>query len=491
MCYKVTVSGLKLKLAMLALAALVCAFYLSTLRPGQVWMDDYAQYVLHAANIADGKPYKLPGYIFNPDYQYTGPATYPPVFPLLLAPVYKIYGFDLQAMKAETVLFFSAFLCVLFLLFREGLPGAAPLIIAGLVGLNPVFWKFKDYLYSEYPFLFFSFAALYVYGRARAAEDSGGAWRRPAFAAGLLACLAYGTRTAGALLLPAFILADLLSGRGISKTFIFVLITAAVPAAAQNIFVHSDAVYLQQARAWFKDTSFFTVVYNNLRDYPGRFAMLFENGYERTAAWELLAAIFALSVAGIAALKRKTGLIETYTAINILFILACPAADGLRYGFMLVPPLFYYAFLGWNACAVKAGRAARYGGPALLLLTLASYGGVYSKANYGSFKEGTEKSETKQLFEYVSDHTLPGNIIIFRKPRTLLLYTGRASSMYQLGGGDDKLLAYFKKLGAGYLITGSVFPEDVSFLQPFVGRNAKFFRQLYANPDFRVYQILQ
>ena len=490
MCYKILVRK-NLNICMLALAGVVCAFYLATLRTGQGWMDDYAQYALHAANLAEGKPYRIPGYIFNPDYQYTGPVTYPPVFPLLLAPVYKVAGFDLRAMKGETVFFFSAFLYLLFLLFRDVLPGAAPLIIAGLVGFNPVFWKFKDYLYSEYPFLFFSFAALYVYGLARRAEDSGGNWRAAALGTGLLTYLACGTRTAGALLVPSFLLSDLLASRRFSKTFIAAFSAAAALAAVQTLTLHSDAVYVEQARAWFRDSSFFTVIFKNLRDYPGRFMLLFDNGFSRAGAWALLAAVSALAAAGFAArLKAKAGLLEVYAVIGVLFLLVCPAADGIRYGFTLVPLLFCYAFLGWAAFSKKLGGAARYAGPALLLLTLASYGDAYSQANYGAFKEGTEKTETKQLFEYVSASTAASDIIIFRKPRTLLFYTGRASSMYQLTGGDDNLAAYIKKIGAGYVITGCVFPEDISYLQPFMDRHAKLFRQVYANNDFRVYKVL-
>ena len=399
---------------MLLLAGLVCIFYLSTMRKGQGWMDDYAQYVLHAANIADGKPYKLSGYIFNPAYPFIGPVTYPPVFPLLLAPVYKAADLDLQAMKAETILFFSVFLYILFLLFTETLPGWQPLILAGLIGFNPVFWKFKDYLYSEYVFLFFSFAALYAFGRARAAEDSGGRWKAQALSAGVLLYLAYGTRSVGALAGLAFIAADLLDCKKFSKTLLTACGAALCLAAVQNLTLHSDAVYVEQARSWFAETPFFTVLLNNIRDYPGRFAQLFGNGYLSPPAWLLLAATAALAAAGfLARLRKKVSTLEIYAVLNSLVLLACPAADGLRYGFPLVPFLFYYAFHGWER--ISGSRPGlRRAGPALILALLFSYAGAYSKAQYGGFREGTDNPETVRLFDYLRSGTLPADVVIFR-----------------------------------------------------------------------------
>lgn len=61
-----------------------------TIRPGQPWGDDFAMYILHAKNIASGKAYTDTGYIPNPGYAVLGPAAYPPLFPLVLSPVYRM-----------------------------------------------------------------------------------------------------------------------------------------------------------------------------------------------------------------------------------------------------------------------------------------------------------------------------------------------------------------------------------------------------------------
>lgn len=472
----------------LALALAVGAFYLLTPRHGQGWMDDYAQYVRHAANLAEGRPYADTGYILNPSYQVAGPVTYPPVLPLLLAPVYKLAGPDLRAMKALTVVCFAGFLYVLCLLFREGLGEKRALLLAALVGLSPVFWKFKDYLYAEYPFLLFSFAALLVYGRARDAERAGRGWLPRALAAGLLTYLAYGTRSAGAALLPAFLLADLAGERRLSKTFLACCAPALCLAGLQALTFHSDAVYAAQAASLFSGTTLAGAVTGNLFGYADRFTLLFENGRVPLLPALLLAAAASLAVYGLARRAAAGALFAAYAVINALLLLVFPAADGLRYAFPLVPFLLYYALAGWELLSPRLGRAARPAGAALLLLLAASYAGVYAKAQYGKFAEGTEKAETKRLFDFISANTSPEDVFIFRKPRTLALYTGRRAAMYHFGG-DAQVLAYFREIGASYLVTGRIFPEDVHFLLPFAGRNAALLQEVYANDDFRVYRL--
>lgn len=477
-----------LKIWALGLAAAVCVFHLLTLRQGQTWMDDYAQYVLHASNIAEGRPYADTGYVVNPSYLDTGPETYPPVFPLMLAAVHAAGGADLQVMKAVTVAAFSGFLFVLFLLFRERLGDRRALIVSGLVGFSPVFWKFKDYLYSEYPFLLFSFGALYVYGRARAAEAAGRGWLPRAIAAGLLAYLAYGTRSAGAALPAAFLVADLVERKKPSRTFYCCIAAALVPAAAQWLAVHSDAAYAHVVRGSFAGASLFDIMAGNVIYYADSFTLYFENGYFGVLPAVLLAAVSCLAAYGFVLRAAGEPLLAAYVLINSALVLALPRADILRYAFPLVPFLFYYSLAGWELLCPRLGRAARYAGPLLLLLVLFSYAGWYSRAQYGRFGQGTDNPETIQLFDYVRREVPTPDLVIFRKPRALALHAGRRASMYHFGS-DAELLSYFEEAGAGWLVTGAVFPEDRAFLIPFVGRNSQYLREVYSNPDFKVYRI--
>lgn len=135
--------------------SLICGFYLLTLREGHNWGRGFSMYILHARNIAEGQAYADTGYIFNPDNPIA-----PRSYPLLLAPIYRLFGLNLEAMKVEIVLFFIAWLYIIFRVLEKELLFRERLALITLLGLNPYLWSFKDNILSEIPFVFFLYLAL-------------------------------------------------------------------------------------------------------------------------------------------------------------------------------------------------------------------------------------------------------------------------------------------------------------------------------------------
>jgi hypothetical protein len=84
-------------LTAVTVVAMVGVFYLVTIREGHRWGGDFSMYIHHAKNIVEGIDYRDTGYIYNPFYPSLGPKTYPPVFPLLLSPIYKWFGLKLKS----------------------------------------------------------------------------------------------------------------------------------------------------------------------------------------------------------------------------------------------------------------------------------------------------------------------------------------------------------------------------------------------------------
>jgi hypothetical protein len=87
------------KLAADAILVVACVFQLLSIRDGQPWGDDFAQYIAHARNLVEGRPYGDVGVLRAG--QFLGPAEYPPVFPLMLAPVYCLFGPNLTAQSTS------------------------------------------------------------------------------------------------------------------------------------------------------------------------------------------------------------------------------------------------------------------------------------------------------------------------------------------------------------------------------------------------------
>src|SRR5437773_12180759 len=196
-------------------AVLVGMFYLVTIREGHGWDDDFSMYILHARNIANGQAYAETGYVYNPHNPVVGPRTYPPGFPLLLAPVVKLFGVDLWALKVVVVGFFVASLLMIVRVFRSGLAPAYLAALVLVVGLNPFFWEFKDYIVSDIPFLFFGLVSLHLFRQAdepNAARD-----RRTMLAvlSGAAAYASYAVRMLALVLAACFIAHDLIRYRRI------------------------------------------------------------------------------------------------------------------------------------------------------------------------------------------------------------------------------------------------------------------------------------
>jgi hypothetical protein len=125
-----------------ALLVAIGTFHAATVRQGHLWADDFAMYVHHAQNIAEGRPYADTGYIFTSIV--VGPKYYPPIFPLLLTPIYKVSGLNLIPMKLGQVVFLLLSLIAIHAYWRRDLGSGYTLALIAIVGFAPAFWTAKD-----------------------------------------------------------------------------------------------------------------------------------------------------------------------------------------------------------------------------------------------------------------------------------------------------------------------------------------------------------
>ncbi|MEP7345948.1 MAG: glycosyltransferase family 39 protein, partial [Gemmatimonadaceae bacterium] len=96
---------------------------------------DFAQYILHAKALVDGRRYTDTGYIYTPFTFLVGPRAQPPGLPLLLTPVVALFGTNLMVLKNVVVLSAVAFVLIAATYFgrRESLwTGAAVALLTSL-----------------------------------------------------------------------------------------------------------------------------------------------------------------------------------------------------------------------------------------------------------------------------------------------------------------------------------------------------------------------
>ncbi len=128
------------------LVAIIASAHFFGLTPGHVFaQDDFAAYVMQAANLVEHRRYTDIRYVPNPEAPWVSPANgYPPVYPLLLAPVYWWRGLDLRAMKMVTVFTFAIFLAAFAKWVRPMVSPRLRVVAVLLVGLSPAFWNYRD-----------------------------------------------------------------------------------------------------------------------------------------------------------------------------------------------------------------------------------------------------------------------------------------------------------------------------------------------------------
>ena len=221
-----------------ALVAGVAVFLVSTLRKGHNWDGDYALYIMHAENIVAGRPYGATPYIFNP-LNRIHPAAYPPGLPLLLAPVYRVAGVNLQRMKLVGVASFALFLFVFARTATHRLPTPLALALVATLGFHPWVWDFKDTVFSEFPFMFFCYATLaLVDGISEQPLSRRWAAMGAAAVTLALACL---TRSIGLVLLPTILLVSWRATRRLVNSGTLVVLTAVLLIVLVRLVFPQDA----------------------------------------------------------------------------------------------------------------------------------------------------------------------------------------------------------------------------------------------------------
>ncbi len=494
--------GHRASAAAAAAIVVVGVFYLLTIRPGHAWGDDFAMYIHHAKNLVEGVPYQNTGHIVNYHDPGDPPASYPPGLPLLLVPVYKVFGLNLTAMKAEVVLLWLAALAMLFLVFRRDLPAPASVGLVALAGFNPFLWDFKDQVLSDLPFLFFLTLAIHLIQTRPGTPSLPVVRAVHALGLGLAVYLAYSTRSVGAVLVATLLVVDLLERRRLRlDTLATLAVFAAMYVVTRTVLgTGATSSYLEAFAAGP------AALLRNLASLPGSFATFWDNGYSRLGTRVLVVLLTALAATGyLTRVRRGPTVLEVFPPLYLLVLVLWPYTyyEGSRYLIPLFPWFLFYVFVGVAAIRPRVPAAASslaLAGMAVLILL--SYAGQYTWLDFGPIRDGVTEPEAVQLFAYVRERTALDDVFIFSRPLALALFGGRSSSSYWVPKHAEDLWTYAGEIHATHLVIGKGrrnppsaadyiwFPEDGTFLRRFASTHQDQLLEVFSNADFVVYRIV-
>ncbi|MDX2045123.1 MAG: hypothetical protein SF097_28200 [Acidobacteriota bacterium] len=485
---------------------IIGVFYLLTIRQGHQWGDDFSMYIQHAQNIAEGASYHSTSYIYLPPY--VGPASYPPICPLVLAPVVWLFGLNLTAMKAELILVFLLGLFVLAKIAKEFLPANWQLALIALVGLNPYFWETKDLVESEPVFYLMVYLSVFVVLNSYNAIQAGASRLTQlgyALATGLSFYLAYGTRSIGIVLVPSLVFFDLIRNRKLSLPSLYAVgsvLLAIGLIVLQAVLLRSDRTYVESvntgSESFLRDWMQFAL--NNVPLYTASLTQIWDNGYSKLARLALTMVMSGLAVVGfVAQLRKRITFIEVFVALYTVCVVIAPMDGGIRYLLPVVPFFIFYALQGirllmeqqfFKAVAFRGGRTVALGGLAAAITLTYVLG--YTVYNFREIPNGISGKDAVEFFDYVNRQTAQTDVLIFGKPRALGLFTGRRGSFYPVTKDDQVIWNYFRKINATHIVSGplGIEPTEDEFLTGFLNRNRSHLREEFSKTTLKVYRIV-
>jgi len=480
------------KLASNTLILVVAFFFLFNLHNGHNWGDDFSMYIRHAQNLVQGIPYSQTGYIYNPDTSFYGPQAYPPIFPLMLAPLVYFFGINLLILKVPGILSFIGFLFLLNnRIVRDDFPESLRVLLVGLVGFSPVFFYQSEQILSDLPFLFITACALFLIDSSFPVyEKHAGRWQRDVLI-GLLIYLSYGSRSIGFLLIPVVIILFLVRKRNNLRSLLVILLTAAVLIGFQNLLITGTGSYFDQFPGSF--TAILSILLRMFLYYLGLIINLFpiQNNLMQNGVFLIL---FECSLLGlIVRFKKDVSSYELFFLIYTGCLLFWPSYQGYRFLLPVLP--FYFLFIVEGIFYISQNLVRFVWIRKILSLVLIGCVIlIYSNSYRGVFPRplsDMEKPSTRELFAYVKAKTPKDDSIVFFKPRVLALYTDRRSVVIAVPGIGVDPIERMKQFSVDWVIARKFYDNEYQpELRDLVEQKPDQFFLVYENDDFQMYHFV-
>lgn len=427
---------------------LIVAVHALTLRSASSWAgtgSDLGISIVHGLNLLEGRNFfDTSGYTTPALEAGAAPRTYPAVYSLLQASLFRLAGFE-NFFLASKRLQIAALFCMLsfFALFvrrRDG-PWLALLSLAAF-GLSPFLFEFKELIRPE---LYFG-AILYglfcyvdrVDGRTAPTANRSGRRLPPI----LMALCFYGliaVRSIGIVMLPAVVLYDLVTRRRIRAATLVAVVGALTLYFLQGRLLGGAAETSYAAEFATTPSDIVTRALINAKAYYYVLISFFsfaDEGTDGTSVVLLLVTLASFIVGLVASLRRSIGLHDMFFAgYFVVLLLHETVSAWARYMLLAMPMLFYYALLGLQLIGNRLPTAVR-GVQMLLygLLLLAAYGSVYSRALIlGPIETGPTEANFLAMSRSLSALTPDGSVIAAREPLWVRLASGRTVAQSPLG----------------------------------------------------------
>jgi 4-amino-4-deoxy-L-arabinose transferase-like glycosyltransferase len=464
--------------------ALLLAVHLATLQDGHCWeFDDFGQYLAHARNLVEGRPYQDGIVLANTP---ASPAAYPPVYPLLLAPVWAAFGLNFIYLKAVNLLLLVLMAAPLFRLLRRELSRETALLFTMYCLSAPFFFIFKQRIYSDWAFWLFALWALVLF---QGYLDRGGG-RRLAVSL-IFMSLAMLSRMAGLSLFAGAVLWLVLVRRNWKAALLCVTIPLALLLVGQLWLDTPVLGYLDQLPPWSH------WAHGSLYNIIGTLWHLFEalaggklnpdtDGLLYFPPMVLVGVLLVWSVA-YRFWRREPGFYLTfgliYWLLNILWPFSPTTRSMVLLGFVLLPTIVQGIGLLLDRLGASR-RGWRNKGLATVALAAMALNIVIIGLSFSQDENDTSRPETRQMLAWLKENTGQQEHYVNSANRVISLLTGRTG--LALPPSRELLLRDMRQYGADRVILSLAQPEDRAARAWLADQPG--FRLEWSKPDWEIYQ---
>ncbi len=488
------------------------------LTDGHDWGGDFAGYVMQARSIVEGCTQEFVEqnrFTIEQSSRRIAPAAYPWGTPVMLVPLYALFGLDMLALKGLNVSCHILFLLALAHLLRDRHPPPFFVFLISLLAFNPYLILSLDKVLSDIPYLFLATASVLLIGRT--VVDGRPVISRVSDRVGLGLLMAFSSFIRGTGLVLVVVLAithavkaaeRLLASRGQRD----------LPPGPANGFARRDRIteYLLVDALPYATFLFATLLWNSLlpeggmsyylsyyrsisleeiRFHLGYYLEIFGDFFIGLPHRELLyGATMPLLVAGVLENPKRDHHLLSYAFLNWLIHVLWPPVQGLRYVFPLLPVYLHFVLLGlrWGIQALQGAtaRVVRVLTLCLGILVLVQFAGFlfhHAKENLSKGRlagDGPYAPHSQEMFAFVRQEIEKEAVVVFFKPRVMRMLTDRQSIMVNrpedLSRGDY-LCIYMGEDAYDQLPKGTV--------AVLLGEG--MLERLYANPGFEVYRVMK
>lgn len=477
---------MNLNRVVLLLLFVVAIFSLITMNSSHAWGDDFAMYLMHAENIATGKPYAETGFIYNDLAPTYAPQSYPPGFPLLLAIVQPFFGLNFLAYKIYILLFFLIFLWLVYIWLRDKVEAKYVVGIILAFGFNPFIWQFRDSILSDIPCAAAVFAALILHEKA---ENTG--LKMDWAILGFVIFIAFIIRSTAIVLLLALIIYHLKNIRKDGVYLLIVLIEFILLNFICGLLFNYNSNYLSMISAAYIEHSnteiFETIKYYTLQ-YYAEFKDLFIYKYHNLFTNDILVILGQLLfVFGfVLSIIQKRLLIGLLFIGYIVMILLWPGFQGLRYFLPLIPIYFFFITIGLKQIKVKSFRIALE--TILGVCVFVTYISYYSNINYKQDSYSINGLQSQELIEFIRNEIPKNSTVMATKPRTLCLFADIKGIVFPDPEKRDSIYTCIISNQINYMVLNS-YPNYPTYAIELVTQNPNNFEQIFLNKEWAVYKI--